>query len=264
MDMQTIQDWWHWLVTEGPDISNAWKGIAAIVAFVTLVGGYIFASRSKPTAPAVNQVVVSLSADDLAALVQSRLPKAGKEVAQDGTVEEFRRSLEYISAHRKLLEPPPLAVENFPKEMDVYDWTPGKVLKIRLPRPLGERVFEGTLRVRHYLIFPGLAGSILLSWLTPEFSGYIGAAVGFAFWVRNNRRGAILKLDFENKKWSISSPAAASWFPVLPREIWVKEGAVDGQPTLTLGIERYAIANVPADPTARLKLVTFTNSLLWA
>jgi len=237
MDMQTIQDWWHWLVTEGPDISNAWKGIAAIVAFVTLVGGYIFASRSKPTAPAVNQVVVSLSADDLAALVQSRLPKAGKEVAQDGTVEEFRRSLEYISAHRKLLEPPPLAVENFPKEMDVYDWTPGKVLKIRLPRPLGERVFEGLFCLPHYLIFPGLAGSILLSWLTPEFSGYIGAAVGFAFWVRNNRRGAILKLDFEKKKYSFLSSASWTFYRTLPREVLLKETAVGGQPALTLAIE---------------------------
>ena len=104
----------------------------------------------------------------------------------------------------------------------------------------------------------------LLSWLTPEFAGYIGGAAGFGLWVRNNRRGPILKIDFEKKRYSISSPAAWTQFPNLPRRIWVKEGALDGQPALSLGIEQWPIANIPASAAGRLKLVTFANSLLWA
>jgi hypothetical protein len=211
MNTDVIQEAWNWLVSVGPDVDKAWKGIAAVVAFLTLVGGFIFVSRTKgAAAPSSNQVVVTLTADDLAALVQSRLPKSTGEPGKEATIEEFRRSLDYISAHRTLLEPPPLVADNFPEELDVHSWTPGRLLRIGIPASIGARIFEGLFCLPHYLIFPGIGGGILLSWLTPEFAGYIGAAVGLAFWVRNNRHGRIVSLDFAKRKYSISSPAA--WF----------------------------------------------------
>jgi len=60
-----------------------------------------------------------------------------------------------------------------------------------------------------------------------------------------------------------SAAASESW-SVLPRQILLRETAIDGQPALTLAIEGFPVVHAPASPVTRLKLVAFANIMLWA
>jgi hypothetical protein len=243
-------------------VANAWVIGGAVVLIVGTVGGFLFAARRKRPPQGL-----TISTTDLATLLKLVQDAGSKQTSTgggDADAERFKQNLDYVSRHRTLIQPVPLTSDAFPEELDVLDWKPGRFIVIRCVAPVSSRVFIGLFCLPHYLIFPGLFGSFALSGLLHGFAGWLGAGAGLAFWVRNNRRGMTLKLDFRKKSYTIAHAAAFGTFPGMPRSVTLREGADGGVATLTLAVENQQLLKVPSSPQSRAKLIQFANSLLWA